>query len=134
MKYLIINKNTNKIYDQTMYDNTSMPINEQELAYVPITSEMEDALTTHEKVIDYKQTEYINGAWQAVLVVPEKNNILADRTRDKNKLLAEANRKLLIPDASQTFKTLVQAYIAELNAITPTGDEIQVINWPIKPW
>ena len=134
MKYLIINKNTNKIYDQTMYDTTSMPINEQELAYVPITTEMEEALTNHIIVIDYQQTAFINGAWQVVFVTPEKNNILADRTRDKNRLIAEANKKLLVPDASQTFKTLVQAYITELNAITPTSVEIQVINWPTKPW
>lgn len=134
MKYLIINKNTNKIYDQMMYDTTSMPINEQELAYVPITTEMEEALTNHNIVIDYQQTTFNNGAWQVVLVTPEKNNILADRTSDKNRLIAEANKKLLVPDASQTFKTLVQAYITELNAITPTSVEIQVINWPTKPW
>lgn len=134
MKYLIIKKDTGRIYEKVMYENTNIPVNENELAYVPITPEMEDALTTHEKVIDYTQTKFLNGAWEAVLVTPEKNNILINRTRDKNNLLAEANRKLLITDASATFKALVQEYIDKLNAIVPTSEEIQEINWPVKPW
>jgi len=134
MKYIVIKKDTGKIYDNFMYENTSVPINEEQLAYVPLTSEMEEALTNHEKVIDYNQTKFLNGSWQTVLVVPEKNNILADRTRDKAAFLAEANRKLLIPDASPTFKSLVQNYIDELNAIIPTNDEFQGIVWPVKPW
>lgn len=117
-----------------MYDDTSRPINQEELAYVPITPEMEDALTTHDKVVDYENTVFINGVWQAILIEPEKHDILSNRQRDKAAFLKEANKKLLIPDASATFKALVTAYIAELNAITPTSDEIQVIIWPTKPW
>ena len=134
MKYIVIKKDTGKIFEKIMYDDTSVPVNEQVLAYVPITSEMEEALTTHEKVIDYNQTKFINGSWQAVIYEPEKNDILADRTRDKNTFIAEANRKLLIPDASPTFKTRVQDYIAKLNAITPTSNVNQEIVWPVKPW
>lgn len=134
MKYLIITRSNGKIYEQLMYDDTSRPINQDELAYIPITPEMEDALTTHDKVIDYDNTVFANGAWQAILIEPEKHNILLNRQRDKAAFLKEANKKLLIPDASATFKTLVNAYIAELNAIVPTSEEIQSINWPTKPW
>lgn len=117
-----------------MYDDTSRPINQEELAYVPITPEMENALTTHDKVIDLNNTVFANSVWQAVLVEPEKPNFLLNRQRDKAAFLKEANKKLLVPDASVTFKALVNAYIAELNAITPTSDEIQAITWPTKPW
>lgn len=134
MKYLIITKSNGKIYEQLMYDDTSRPINQEELAYVPITPEMEDALTTHDKVIDYENTVFQNGAWQAILIEPEKHDILSNRQRDKAAFLKEANKKLRIPDASVTFKALVNAYIAELNAITPTSEEIQAITWPTKPW
>jgi len=134
MKYLIITKSSGKIYEQLMHDDTSKPINQEELAYVPITPEMEDALTTHDKVIDFDNTVFANSAWQTVFIVPEKHNILANRQRDKAAFLKEANKRLLIPDASETFKALVNAYIAELNAIIPTSNEIQAITWPTKPW
>jgi hypothetical protein len=134
MKFLIITKNNGKIYEKLMFEDTSRPINQVELAYVPITDEMEDTLTTHDRVIDYENTVFTNGAWQAVFIEPVKYNILANRQRDKAAFIKEANKKLLIPDASDTFKTLVNVYIAELNAIVPTNEEIQAITWPTKPW
>lgn len=134
MKYLIITKSNGKIYEQLMFDDTSRPINQEELAYVPITPEMEDALTTHDTVLDYENTVFQNGTWQAIFIEPEKHDILSNRQRDKAAFLKEANKKLRIPDASATFKALVNGYIAELNAITPTSEEIQAITWPTKPW
>lgn len=133
-KYIVIRKDSGKIYAPHLHDDTSFPINPQELEYVQITPELESALDVHDKVIDYNNTSFNNGTWTVVFITPQKVDIFERRNNDKNQLLAEAARKLSISDMPDDFKAVINSYIDELNAIVITRNEIQQIQWPEKPW
>lgn len=134
-KYGIIKKETG-LFDgiPSIYDDTSRPINENELEYVQLTDRMIAALTTFEEVIDQANTKYLNGSWVESYITPVKVDILANRTRDKNNFIAEAQRRLSVPDISDAYRTALQNYISELEAIIPTNEEYQTIVWPAKPF
>jgi glutamate-1-semialdehyde aminotransferase len=134
-KYAVIEIATGKFHEPFMYDDTSMPINTEELKWAELTDTLIDSLTNHHVVIDYNNTTYINGRWTEVFITPEKvTNYQQSRESDRQKFLKEANRKLLISDSSASFTTAVNNYITLLNALVFTNNEIQQINWPQKPW
>ena len=133
-KYIVIKKDTGKIYSPFMHPDTSFPINQEELEYVQITTEMEESLENHNRVIDYKNTTFRNGTWSVVYIEPAMVDIFQNRTNDKANLILEATRKLSISDMPESFKAVINLYIAELNAIVITREEIQQIQWPQKPW
>jgi hypothetical protein len=134
-KYAVIEISSGKFHEKTMYDDTSMPINTEELKWAELTDTLIDSLENHHVVIDYENTTYINGRWTEVFITPEKvTNYRAAREADRQKFLREANRKLLISDSSVPFTNAVNGYITLLNDLVFTNNEIQQINWPIKPW
>lgn len=134
-KYTLIKKSTGKFYQvATMWDDTSKPINTDELQFVELTERMVNSLTNHNEVIDYNNTIFQNGSWTEVFVTPQKVDILASRTIDKNNFLKEAQRRLALEDITDSYKEKLEDYIQKLNAITPTNNEIQQINWPVKPF
>lgn len=135
MKYTLIEKETGKFYNSPMvFNDTSMPINEDVLMYVELTDNQILSLTNHNVVIDINNTKYINGAWVESFITPEVVNILENRTNDLNLLKLEAARMLLISDINDNFKLKINQYQSELNDIVLTDDEIQQIIWPSKPW
>ena len=135
--YVLIEKQNGKLHQPFVLftEENKRPINEIELEYAKITTEMLECFETHERVVDWNTTRYIDGVWNVTFNTPVKiTNYLAVRTADRNKFLAAANTKLNLPDASPTFKTAVNNYITQLNALQFSNNEIQQINWPNKPW
>lgn len=134
-KYAIIQISTGKLDGGiNMFDDMSMPINVNELQYVELTERMIESMTNHNEVIDTDQTIFSNGSWTEVFKTPEKINYLANRTRDKNNFLLEAQRRISIEDITDSYREKLQKYIDDLNKIVPTNNEIQQINWPEKPF
>jgi hypothetical protein len=135
--YVLIEKENGKLHQPFIFftEEEKRPINEVELEYAKVTTEMAECFETHERVVDWTATTYINGVWNVKIDTPVKvTNYLATRNADRNKFLAAANTKLNLPDASSSFKTAVNNYITQLNALQFSNNEIQQINWPIKPW
>lgn len=111
------------------------PINEEELVYAKVTSEMAECFETHENIVDWNTTTFVDGVWDVTIVTPHRvTDYLAMRTEARNKLLAAANTKLTLPDASTSFVSAVNNYITQLNELTFSNNEIQQINWPNRPW
>jgi len=134
-KYAIIEIDTGKFHEPFMYDDTSRPINQQELKWAELTDTLIDSLENHHVVIDYNNTTYVNGRWTEVFITPEKmTNYQATRETDRQNFLKAANTKLLISDSSPAFINVVNEYITILNDLVFTNNEIQQINWPTKPW
>lgn len=134
-KYAIIQKSTGKLDGGiNMFDDMSMPINVNELEYVELTERMIESMTNHNEVIDTDKTIFSNGSWTEVFKTPEKINYLANRTRDKNNFLIEAQRRISIEDITDSYREKLQKYIDDLNKIIPTNNEIQSIVWPEKPF
>lgn len=134
-KYAVIEIATGKFHEPFMYDDTSMPINTEELKWAELTDTLIDSLTNHHVTIDYQNTTYVNGRWTEVFITPEKIiNFQAQREANRQEFLREANRKLLIGDSSEAFTNAVNEYITLLNDLVFTNNEIQQINWPTKPW
>lgn len=135
MKYTIIEKETGKFYRMPMmFDDTSMPINEEMLMYVELTDNQILSLTQHNTIIDTENTKFINGAWDESFITPDLLNTLEQRTTELNFLKLEATRMLSISDISDSFKTKIEKYQIELDNIVPTSDVNQTIIWPSKPW
>lgn len=135
MKYTLIEKETGKFYGTPlMFNDTSMPIDEFRLMYVELTDNQILSLTTHDTVIDVNNTRFINEAWVESFIIPEKVNILENRTNELNLLKLEADRMLLITDISDSFRLKIEQYRLELDNIEITDNEIQKIIWPSKPW
>lgn len=135
-KYAVLEIATGKFHEKgMMYNDTSMPINTEELKWSELTDTLIDSLENNHVVIDYENTTHINGRWTEVFITPEKvTNYRAARESSRQEFLREANRKLLISDSSEAFTNVVNGYITLLNDLVFTNNEIQQINWPTKPW
>lgn len=135
MSYGIIIRETGRFYrTPEIFEDMSVPINELELQYVELTDRLVSSLTTHSEVIDTANTYYSNGEWVESYITPAKVDIKANREADKAAFLAEANRRINIEDISDAYRQQLTDYIAALEAITPTDEEIQAIEWPEKPF
>jgi len=147
MKYTIINKFTGNLENNycSVYENTTMPINQDVLQYVPVTQQMIDLLEfkVEDTLLDSMTTKYnlATNSWNVVTKQVLKPNILENRQRDLLNLKLEAQKYAQITDLPQSFKTQIQNYITQLNNIvlpadTTTRDPAQqaAIIWPTKPW
>lgn len=147
MKYTIINKFTGNLENNycSVYEDTTMPINQDVLQYVPVTQQMLDLLEfkVEDTLLDSMATKYNLAAnsWNVVTKQVLKPNILENRQQDLLNLKLEAQKYAQIADLPQSFRTQIQNYITQLNSIvlptdTTTRDPAQqaAIIWPTKPW
>jgi len=147
MKYTIINKFTGNLENNycSVYEDTTMPINQDVLQYVPITQQMIDLLEfkVEDTLLDNMATKYnlTTNSWNVVTMQVLKPNILENRQRDLLNLKLEAQKYAQITDLPQSFRAQIQDYITQLNNIvlptdTTTRDPAQqaAIIWPTKPW
>ena len=134
MRYTIIEKETGKMYGGiNMWDNTERPINPEILMYAVLTDSLIDAMTTHDKVVDIENTTFVNGVWDEHYITPDIVDITIQRQQDYQTFLIEAQRKLLIPDISESFKEKINDYILQLKQLNLSDTE-NGISWPLKPW
>ncbi len=145
-KYVIINKYSEKLHRElaTLYDDTSLPINEETLKYVEAPQTLVDLITLQvpNKILDIENTKYSPAnTWTIVSKDVPLANIQQNRLDELNKLKLEANRFLNIADLPAKLKQDVQQYIAQLNNfVLPTDtapaspEATALISWPIKPW
>jgi hypothetical protein len=147
MKYTIINKFNGKLHRNAcgIYDNTETPINEDILQYVPLTEELINLVTNTvpNTVLDEVNTTYNvdTNTWNIATRTLEVVDVVANRTKELNRLKLEAQKFSQIEDIPPSLRTKVVEYIAELNAfVIPTDTStrpegsMSLISWPTKPW
>lgn len=134
--YGIIEKNTGRFYRfPAAYSDTSMPINQDELEYVELTDSLAAAIENPgTSPIDEELTMWQNGAWVEVYKSPPTTDIKQNRERDRDALVRQANKMLMVEDLPASLIQAIEDYKSDLEALVFTSEEIQEINWPVKPW
>lgn len=123
-------------------EDTDRPINTDELMYVELNDRLVKTLVStdpadheNEVPIDFNKShwDFNTSSWVIVDLVLENNDPVQVQLDIRNKLIADANKKLAIEDLPSSLKTILSNYIAELNAVEVTAETSPTIVWPQLP-
>ena len=146
MWYPIVEKETGVMIGgvSNFTDHLNRPIPDS-LAYVPLNDLLIKLLTTDGSdlgeelhVVDYTQTAYdfAQGKWNIVYHDPEPQvDPFQVAEKLKETKIAEATRKLALPDLSTSAKEKLQAYIDQLTALVIDSTTAKNdTEWPKAPF
>lgn len=143
--YAIVEKDTGYMQDKitNFYPEGEVrPINEDELAVVLLNQELVDLLTLTDhngldlKPVDFTKSyfDFTTSTWQLVYITLDQVDTVAEKNKEKQQLLNEANAKLRIIDLPDSLKILVTTYISELSGVEVTVDTASTTVFPRIPF
>ena len=125
-------------------DHTDRPL-AGSLAYAPLNDLLVKALVSvnpedHADLqpIDFKQThwDFATNSWVIVWDVIPVDHVqvdpVAEALRLRQELIDAATRKASMPDVSIKFKTVLDAFIAEVSSISITAENVRDVVLPIE--
>ena len=122
MYYSIVEKNTGRMQNGAsnyMSDADLRPINEDELAIVPLNEELVLFLTTEHddsRSIDFEKTvfNFETNTWNIIYAQAVSLNPVETKTAEINAALEEAFIKLKIVDLPEPLRTVLNKYVSDL--------------------
>ncbi len=135
--YAIVERETGKMeFGRSNYiDHTERPLHES-LAYAPLNDELTrllvpDDLVDHDDLmpVDFHTTywDFQNTRWVIFYDAPNKPQVdpVAQAIARKQYLLNYAQKKLAMEDISPKFKTAIEEFIDQINAVNITEENVQ---------
>jgi hypothetical protein len=139
--YTIYDKTKDKLHEGRFHiyaENNILPINEDELCYVELSSNLVNILVHNDPdhwiymanvSYDLTTSTWTEGIRDTIHIDPLK--AIFDK---KNELIAKTQKKLLVPDLSASATTLFRNYLNDLNAIVINNETAENIIWPASPF
>jgi hypothetical protein len=118
-------------------ENDRIPINEDELMYVPLNANLVSIMVTKQDITRHPAAnisyDIANSKWNESYIETPPVDHNEEIIRIKNELIAETQIKLRVPDLSANANTALTSYLNALNSLQMPNSSDPVV-WPTKPY
>jgi hypothetical protein len=156
--YAIVEKSDNKLHEKRFHIYTDgpeikqnaseginfnipslIPINQEELFYAKLNSNLINILITGEDDTRFVDTANLTfntatNEWIEFYKTPIIPDPVEDNNKIKNDLISLTQLKLRVPDLPDSVKTIFNNYITALNAMEINTNTVGTLTWPTKPF